>query len=89
MGCTTSVIAKLYAIRDGFLLAKKLKLKAIDIDVYAKAVLGRIGIHFSANRLLHSLVVIVRTSWAPFLRLRSSIFTGKLIEVQLHYKDKE
>lgn len=68
----------------GFCLQKKLKLKAIDIDVYAKAVWGRIGTHFSANRLLHSLVVIVRTSWAPFLRLGSSIFTGKLTEVQLH-----
>lgn len=66
------------------LLANKLKLKAIDVDVYAKAVLGMIGIHFSANRLLHSLVVIVSTSWAPFRKLGSRIFTGKLTERQLH-----
>ncbi|XP_075649824.1 uncharacterized protein LOC142620320 [Castanea sativa] len=72
IGITTSVAAKLWALRDGIRLCIALKLPAVEIELDAKVVLDLVGKESSNPNSLDALVVDCKEGLKniPFLRIK-------------------
>ena len=60
LGCTNSFIAKLWALRDGLILAKDLNLNSLIVELDAKTVVQLMNSD-SSNMLMESLLTDCRT----------------------------